>query len=1554
MFYPDASLKTLCSPTCEPFGTKKHMEKQSLRIARRFLRRLAEESGKEPTTEVTPERLMDLTTFFLGFASYAEHLENSDLPPDALLKKGMVDVRRYMPQMTEGLQKLIVQPLLDRPDAARFKPHFRLLEMGGNLRRKVLLQANLMAEVLPWMKTRAELLRGQFPGKAARRARDLAAIASETEIPSRLNKIAELHPISGLRKPKKWLFAAAAAAGAPLTSTEKTMVDANEGKELGEELARVTDSIRHMDAGTQEAADLQERRSAVLEHIEDAAYAAENSDVVLSSAAVAAASPPKPATDYATETAKRLGNTPDQEAAMMVRGRSIIAAGAGSGKTRVVASKVAYHINELGFPATSVMATSFTRKASAQLIKTIEKYGAVIPRAGRGNFGTTHSIAGGILDRAETFKRSHYIGRKEGWKQTTIMQLALRQIEMKGGGEIPPPKGFFDGVFTEVQDNSAEYQAAIDQAIGYYEWAAKTWNKPWQGRPGRPEAAEWAGRQVAPLKRVRKLDPRALTDKQKDYLNKLLKGVKGRNPVQFRVGAEDAPEKKKKRKQPKIDDYTFSTRPAGEWFNLGIPLADEDEGYPPIGDFKRAVSILKGSGFSPLVAWHGLHNPDESGLTPNQLEVIQRFGKEQIAVYAAYEWLKGNKGEPDFINTGDMDDLLIDCTKALLGSPRLRKGIQNQFKVVMVDEAQDLNAIQHLMFGLVAGYVDGATLKPNEDKSMTADTYTFVGDDKQCVDVDAPVLTPDGLRKAGDLRVGDKVISNRNGCLVPQTINHVMPSRWTQGLKVTTELGHNLIMSPNHRLWATSPETEDGQMVVYLMYRKDMGFRVGITNKGKVGSEGDFGGRAFLEKAERLWVLDICESREQALLEEYRISLRYSIPTMVFNGEHRGIDQTRINTIFKEFGGNGARLLEERHLSVDYPHWMSQSYSKHGRERHTINLIAHSGSNTQVAMEWTGDKFDEALDGLGVRTKDDRRRLRRWFASYRDALQCASLVSEKTGAQVSHRLATPDGPVREIPASGLFVGMSIPVHNGPNGCIELDPIVSIEEVPGQFVDLDVDDASNFFAGGILTHNSIYEFRGADPDEFISKSDLTDEGDDFDTKLLTLNFRSGAEIVAAANRLISHNKRQIPMVCDANVDVKGNGSIIVRETVDEADAASTVAEEIEGMIAAGDAENYSDFGIALRSNREAYEYGLEMLKRGIPFKANVNFFNDTNTKALIGWLTIAEQGLDGGDPEILNKAMTDALKAPKSKMGKAFIGKLEATVPTGTAWPTWLTADQRNISKIYANSGRAAKWHGHLQELAANLKRVSQMIGEASAILESVMDLVGVDQASMVDSMVDQIRNNDDLMAQLTAESETGSVSEEQILEQALGPVSPLIGLLRSRNDLPGSMTYVRKLQNVNSKVSSRDTEKEIDRDAVTIGTMHSWKGLEIPNMYVPMVGSKFPRAGEKGTAKEDHNLWSERRLAYVAVTRAEDRCVILDIPHPKFKTRSQFIKELCAPLENPGELIPKDGPADSNPTWTDPGGADYSIMASEDPVEADKILALVEAGLVPDRGQWVN
>ena len=366
-----------------------------------------------------------------------------------------------------------------------------------------------------------------------------------------------------------------------------------------------------------------------------------------------------------------------------------------------------------------------------------------------------------------------------------------------------------------------------------------------------------------------------------------------------------------------------------------------------------------------------------------------------------------------------------------------------------------------------------------------------------------------------------------------------------------------------------------------------------------------------------------------------------------------------------------------------------------------------------------------------------------------------------------------------------------------------------------------------------------------------------------------------------------------MVCKANPERTGQGAVISRDAPDIEDAAKQVAEEIENLQSTagstGGSGKWSDYGVAVRSNAEAYNYGLEMLKKNIPFRSNARFFNDKTAKAVIGWLTISEQGLSGNESD-LQEAIINATGAPFSKLGRGFLDELtkKATGP----WPKWLI---NNYTQIYG----LGSYRDYLAHFVANIEAIASLSGSPSRVLSEILELKGIDGKSLRESLIDTILENDEVMQQLSAEV-GGRVDPEMIEEQAMSPIKPLLSLFAGNSDIISAMTYVRRLQAVNQKVATADTDAEIDRDAVTIGTMHSWKGLEVPTMYVPMVGGKFPRAGESGEASEGPGLWSERRLAYVAITRAMERCVILDIPNPVTGNHSQFITEACVQEEEEG------------------------------------------------------
>ena len=429
------------------------------------------------------------------------------------------------------------------------------------------------------------------------------------------------------------------------------------------------------------------------------------------------------------------------------------------------------------------------------------------------------------------------------------------------------------------------------------------------------------------------------------------------------------------------------------------------------------------------------------------------------------------------IDTFDMDrkifienvqDVLRECAKNtkevdfddMIWLPHVHKVFVQRYHYVFVDEAQDLNNAQ-IALALKACKRNGRII--------------CFGDRNQCVSVDTLVDTEThGKIKASDLRIGDRILSYRNGEITYANVTHIAPSDWRFGAQITTESGKQFLMSPNHKIWASAPVLKDNQAIVYLMYREGFGFRVGKTNKWKDG-EYPFELRAQHEKADKLWVLKICDSNDDALLEEELYSLGFGIPKCVYEAEGRNV-----NEIFSMYGQNGRKLLKKHYLSEDHPHYTVGSCTSKNKNRKTIHVNAHAAKNTQVTLEWSDDETTMALEKAGISYFSGKNnRIRKYTACYTDAIKFANQLAEATGAQINERLSF-EGMPALVTASGLHRGMNVLINQ--DGNLEYDKILRVERwVGAKFIDIEVEDSANFFGNDVLSHNSIYGFRGASSD-----------------------------------------------------------------------------------------------------------------------------------------------------------------------------------------------------------------------------------------------------------------------------------------------------------------------------------------------------------------------------------------------------------------------------------------------------------------------------------------
>ena len=705
------------------------------KVASRHLSQKKEAGVRGPTAN----RLVDLAALFIGFKAFYQTSsldpsglqEDGELPLEDVseanrhLQTGMRLIRRFQPDLV-GALRIFVAPTLERAEFKGLLPAYRRAVRGTVSAEQALIQASFLEKLLPRLRTRQTIFRDVFKGRANRPALVISGAASEDSLAT-LRTLATVTPVSGLRLGRKWLEMAATIADVAPLPVESLIADAAEATQLGKELRVVEAAIAASDPGDEQSVGLQEKKAEIIASIEEIADDSVDPTVV-TAAAVAEAAVNN--FEHATNTGREVGLTPDQESAMLVRGRSIIAAGAGSGKTRVLAAKVVYTIRELGVKPHQIIATSFSRKSAAELKERIQKYGGegvIDDKGAEDGFGTTHSVARGVLRRFNPrLARGKVIEKGD---HTKLVSMAMKQVQMRPQFRTQDPSAD-DSLFPTVGSDTApvgdgaspgdvatstersELDRAVEAALDAYRYQEDKYG-----------AANWRTMAMRVLESVRGRDPSSLSANERAAVNKALGhpvgGGKGRQMVLRTLERNGVGGFKVAWGRPRGPSRGYGgggsnywKNPANQWFNLGQKIVDDKGRAMGTRRVATAISKYKSSLMTPGAAW-------------------ARDKDLFAAIYGAYEWLKTN--QPEYVGRMDFDDQLIQASATLIGNPNALATVQSQYTHIFVDEAQDLNPAQHLLFGLIAGYYDPATQQPNTDQSMTADTYTFIGDDKQAI-----------------------------------------------------------------------------------------------------------------------------------------------------------------------------------------------------------------------------------------------------------------------------------------------------------------------------------------------------------------------------------------------------------------------------------------------------------------------------------------------------------------------------------------------------------------------------------------------------------------------------------------------------------------------------------------------------------------------------------------------------------------------------------------------------------------------------------------------------
>ncbi len=830
-----------------------------------------------------------------------------------------------------------------------------------------------------------------------------------------------------------------------------------------------------------------------------------------------------------------------------------------------------------------------------------------------------------------------------------------------------------------------------------------------------------------------------------------------------------------------------------------VRICDDNQSTSLLGE---AVEIVLGTKDGSSRAKQEIEKLKNKLIYPDNIE-INKY-KWISSIYKEYEKLLKQCSLLDF------NDLISKTVLLLKENSLLREKYQKQFKFIIVDEFQDVNKAQ---FELIRELHN-----PIYNKLMV------VGDDSQCVSYDTNISLENCVKSINNVKKNDKCIVYKNSKIQKDSILHCDRSYMADGIKIYTKSGNYLTMTYKHKIWATPILLNNEQYYVYLMYRKDLGFRVGMSKKychKKLNTNKFSNNRPSSEKATKLWVLEICDSKTDALFKESMYSLKYGIPTIVFEGESRGLDQNKINKIFNIFGGNGSYLLKDKYYEFNYPHWQATGYGKNVIRR-VISLISHCSKYTSIRLEWSGEDLDDLLNKNDFRfsiSKNGHRRLRKYFENYRDGLSYALKLKNIIGCDLIEKINTKFGDLLLLNSSQLFVGMKV-ISKDSNNNIFLDEIVKIENIENEeFYTLDINSSSNFFGNNILSHNSIYGFRYSDPSYII---DFKEFYPNSNTIKLEQNYRSTQKILNTANYVINKNEKGIKKELWTNNDNGENIDVI--KFNGEKEQANFIANLI---LKNKDIKKFKDYCILYRINSQSRIIEDALAVRNIPAKVihGVSFYDRAEVKDIMSYLRFIDNPND-------IFSFRRCIQTPKRGIGKKTIDKI--------------IEESKNKSIIEV-----------LQSYNDKVKVFSDFIIKARSMRHDSVELIKfiMLETGYNSYLKEKAKTNEELI------NRTESI--EQIINMSI------------------KETEDKSVQSLLDYMSLRTDNASTDKDdAVRLSTIHSSKGLEFDTVFlISMNQGVFPHESL------DTEIEEARRLFYVAVTRAKNKlCITHTMSSVKYGT----------------------------------------------------------------------
>lgn len=391
------------------------------------------------------------------------------------------------------------------------------------------------------------------------------------------------------------------------------------------------------------------------------------------------------------------------------------------------------------------------------------------------------------------------------------------------------------------------------------------------------------------------------------------------------------------------------------------------------------------------------------------------------------------------------------------------------------------------------------------------------------------------------------------------------------------------------------------------------------------------------------------------------------------------------------------------------------------------------------------------------------------------------------------------------------------------------------------------------------YQSIYSFRGANIDNILSFREQHSQAKLFK---LERNYRSTRKIVEAANSLMKHNRRQIPK--DVYSENDDGERVVYKPCYSDKEEAAVVASQIE-RIRQTEGGTYADFAILYRTNAQSRTFEEEFRRRDIPYRiyGGLSFYQRKEIKDAIAYFRLI---INPHDEEAIRRV----INYPARGIGAATIAKIASM----------------------AMENQTSFWDAIAHPEVIGLS--GAIVAKLTAFRDMINEFIACKDEEDAFTLARKIIFSTGMEADIKQGREQEDIARQENLEALMAALQEFVETATEEGRT--SQIYLENYLQEVALYSDLD-KKDDNEPRVTLMTIHAAKGLEFPTVFV--VGLEENLFPSIMATHSMNQLEEERRLLYVAITRAERHCFLTNAKNryqygkPQFCTPSRFLRDIA-------------------------------------------------------------